>query len=222
MTDTAKLAHVFLPAASGAEKSGSFTSADNRVQCFSAAVKPAGDSRTDANILTVLYGLVAPNTAKAPKTLDALHHEITTLTGLYSDVCEHDGCSMGRIKSRSTTYTCSPLAPHALIPSSRPFALTIGPIQHHNGSMTTKSENNLLVVGEAYVELSGPDAASLGIVAGDTLTLTSDTGSISLKALVSEQVRSGSLFVPAHFSEAAINTVTDTASFPQYVSLLKA
>ena len=222
MTDTAKLAHVFLPAASGAEKSGSFTSADNRVQCFSAAVKPAGDSRTDAHILTVLYGLVAPNTAKAPKTLDALHHEITTLTGLYSDVCEHDGCSMGRIKSRSTTYTCSPLAPHALIPSSRPFALTIGPIQHHNGSMTTKSENNLLVVGEAYVELSGPDAASLGIVAGDTLTLTSDTGSISLKALVSEQVRSGTLFVPAHFSEAAINTVTDTASFPQYVSLLKA
>ena len=222
LTDTAALAHVVLPAATAAEKAGSFTSIDNRVQCFNAAVKPAGTARTDADILQALHRLIAPKTAGTAQTLDALHHEITALTGLYSDVCDHDGCKMGRIKNRTTTSVCAPLAPLALSPATAPFALTIGPIQHHNGSMTTQSENNLLVAGEAYVELSCQDAAAIGVAAGDSLTISSTVGSISLKARPSEQIQSGALFIPAHFRDAAANIVTVSASFPQYVSLAKA
>lgn len=219
LTDTAKLAHIVLPAATGAEKAGSFTSADNRVQCFTAAVKPAGTARTDADILQELFGMVTSKAAS--QTLDALHHEITSLTGLYSEVCDHDGCRMGRVKNRTTTSVCRPLAPGALPPASRPFALTVAPVLHHNGSITTMSENNLLVAGEAYVELSGTDAAAIGVNDGDTLTITSDSGSISLKARLSEQLQSGALFVPAHFRAAAVNTVTGSASYPQYVSISK-
>jgi predicted molibdopterin-dependent oxidoreductase YjgC len=87
--------------------------------------------------------------------------------------------------------------------------------------MTTMSENNMLVAGEAYVELSCDDAASMGVVSGDVLTVTSDTGSVLLKARLSEQLQPGALFVPAHFREAAVTTLTDSASFPQYVSLSK-
>ncbi|NTV48948.1 MAG: molybdopterin-dependent oxidoreductase [Geobacteraceae bacterium] len=221
LTDTARLAHVILPAATGAEKSGSFTSADNRVQCFTAAVKPAGDTRTDADILTSLHSMIVPGAADAPNSLDALQHEITTMTGLYSQVCDHDGCRMGRIKNRTATFVAVPLAPLAPSAASRPFALTIGPVQHHNGSITTRSENNLLVAGEAYVELSCQDAASIGVTAGDMLKITSDSGSVSLKARLSEQLQSNSLFVPAHFREAAVNSLTGSASFPQYVSISK-
>lgn len=222
LTDTARLAHVVLPAATGAEKSGSFTSADNRVQCFSAAVKPAGDARSDADILTALHRLISPATSGGAQTLDALHHEITSLTGLYSEVCDHDGCRMGRVKNRTATSACLPLAPSALPPASRPFALTVGPVLYHNGSMTTWSENNLLVAGEACVELSSLDAASIGVKDGDTLTITSDAGSISLKARLSGQLQRGALFVPAHFRETAVTTLTGSAPFPQYVSLSKA
>jgi len=221
LTDTAKLAHVFLPAAIAAEKSGSFTSADNRVQCFSAAVKPAGDARSDADILTALHCLVVPGTICAQDSLEALQHEITTLTGLYSDVCDHEGCRMGRIKNRTTTFICMPLAPLTPSPASRQFALTIGPVLHHNGSMTTMSENNLLVSGEAYVDISSLDAASVGVTAGDVLKITSDTGSVSLKVKISEQLQRGALFVPAHFREAGITALTGSASFPEYVSLSK-
>lgn len=221
LTDTAKLAHVVLPAATGAEKSGSFTSADNRVQCFSAAVKPAGDVRSDAEILTTLLSLVSPGTYGGAQTLDALHQEITTLTGLYSEVCDHDGCRMGRIKNRTTTSVCLPLAPLAQSPASRPFALTIGPVLHHNGSMTTRSENNLLVAGEAYVEICRLDAASVGVAAGDTLKITTDTGSISLKVQFSDKLQSGALFVPANFRGTAVTTLTSSASFPEYVSISK-
>jgi formate dehydrogenase alpha subunit len=222
LTDTARLAHVVLPAATGAEKSGSFTSADNRVQCFKAAVKPAGDARSDADILTALHSMISPATSGGVQTLDALHHEITTLTGLYSEVCDHDGCRMGRVKNRTTISACLPLAPSALPPTSRPFALTVGPVLYHNGSMTTRSENNLLVSADAYVELSSLDAASIGVKDGDTLAITSDTGSISLKARLSGQLQRGALFVPAHFREAAGATLAGSASFPQYVSLSKA
>ncbi|MGB9082698.1 MAG: molybdopterin-dependent oxidoreductase [Desulfuromonadaceae bacterium] len=222
LTDTASLAHIVLPAATGAEKSGSFTSADNRVQCFSAAVKPAGEARSDIEILTALHRLISPESAGAVQTLDALHHEITTLTGLYSQVCDHDGCRMGRIKNRTTTSVCLPLAPLAPPPATRPFALTVGPVLHHNGSMTTWSQNNLLVSGEAYVEICSLDAASIGVAAGDSLKITSDTGSVLLKTRLSEQLQRGSLFVPAHFRDAAITTLTGSASFPEYVSLSKA
>ena len=221
LTDTARLAHIVLPAATGAEKSGSFTSADNRVQCFTAAVKPAGDARSDADILTSLHSMIVPGAADAPNSLAALQHEITTLTNLYNEVCDHDGCQMGRIKNRTATFVAVPLTPLAPPAASRPFALTVGSLQHHNGSMTTKSESNLLVVGEAYVELSCQDAASIGVTAGDALTLTSDIGSVSLKAKVSEQQQPGALFVPAHFREAAVNTLTVSASYPQYISISK-
>ncbi len=222
LTDTAKLAHIVLPAATAAEKAGSFTSVDNRVQCFAAAIKPAGDARSDADILQSLHNLISSKAPGVTQTLDALHREITTLTGLYSEVCDHDGCRMGRVKTRTTTFVCAPLAPRAIPPASRPYALTVGPVLHHNGSMTTRSENNLLVAGEAYVELSCEDAASIGVRDGDSLAITSDTGVVSLKARLSEQLQRGALFVPAHFSDAGINTLTGSASFPQYVSLSKA
>lgn len=221
LTDTAKLAHIVLPAASGAEKAGSFTSVDNRVRCFSAAIKPAGEARSDADILTALHNLILPEATDVAQTLDALHHEITTLTGLYSQVCDHDGCRMGRIKNRTATSVGVPLAPLAPPPATRPFALTVGPVLYHNGSMTTWSENNLLVAGEACVELSCEDAASIGVTAGDVIKITSDTGSVLLKARPSEQLKRGALFVPAHFRDAAITDLTDSPSFPQYVSLVK-
>ena len=218
LTDTAKLAHIVLPAATGAEKSGSFTSIDNRVQCFSAAVAPFGESRTDSDILQTLYKLMTP---AVDQTLDALHHEITSLTNLYSESCDHDGCRMGRSKNRTATFVCAPIAPAELPAASRPYALTIGPVLHHNGSMTTFSTNNMLVAGEAYVELSCQDAASAGISAGDVMAITSDAGSVSLKARPSKQVPQGTLFVPAHFREPALTALTASAAFPQWVSVSK-
>ena len=221
LTDTARLAHVVLPAATGAEKSGSFTSADNRVQCFSAAVKPAGDARSDSEILTALLSLISPETFGGAQTLDALHHEITTLTGLYSEVCDHDGCRMGRIKNRTTVSVCLPLAPLAPNPATRPYALTIGPVLYHNGSVTTSSENNLLVSGEAYASINSRDASSLGVGSGDLLKITSDLGSVSLKVRVSDDQQIGSLFVPAHFREPQINQLSHEAFFPLAVTLTK-
>ncbi len=222
MTATAGLAHVVLPAATGAEKAGSFTSVDNRVRSFTAAAKPVGDARTDTDILNTLQSLMSLQVPGAAQSLDALHQEIAALTSLYSDVCDQDGCKIGRIKNRTSSFVCQPLAPLAPAAVTRPFALTIGPVLHHNGSMTTMSESNLLATDEAYLALSLEDAASLGVTTGELLKITSDTGSVSLKARLTNQLQKGVLFVPAHFRSAAVNRLSSSPSFPQYVSLSKA
>jgi len=208
LTETAKLATVVLPAATGAEKAGSFTSVDNRVQCFGRSVAPAGESRTDADILTKLYTLVAPVAPIATQDAEELHHEITALTGLYSESCDHDGCHMGRVKNR-VTFSDKPAAFAALTPAalpsadaSYPFSLNFGPILHHNGSMTTWSDNNTVVAGQGYVAINPADATKAGIAAGTFVKVTSALGSISLPARLTDSIQAGALFVPAHFRES--------------------
>jgi formate dehydrogenase alpha subunit len=217
LTETAKLATVVLPAATGAEKAGSFTSVDNRVQCFERAVAPAGQARSDADILTKLHTLVAPVTPIAPLDAEGLHHEITALTGLYSESCDHEGCRMGRVKNR-VAFNDKPaafaaLAPHAVAAgdAAYPFSLTVGPILHHNGTYTTWSENNLSVAGKCYVEIGPEDAAKAGIANGAAVRLSSALGSVVLMAKLSDSLQSGALLVPAHFRDAQINLLQKNA-----------
>lgn len=223
LTDTARLAHVVLPSATGAEKSGSFTAADNRVQCFPAAVKPSGEARTDSAILTELHRMIAPASAlSATSTADILHHEITSLSGLYRETCDHDGCRMGRVKKTGNKSVLAPLAPAAPTQTAHRFSLTVAPVLHHNGSMTTWSDSNMLVAGESYLEMSKDDAADLGISEGGFVKLFSDSGSVSLKARLSDALQKGALFAPSHFREPHINTLAASAAYPVAVSLAKA
>ena len=228
LTETAKLATVVLPAATGAEKAGSFTSVDNRVQCFERAVAPAGDARSDADILTKLYTLVAPITSIIPQDVEGLHHEITMLTGLYSESCDHDGCRMGRVKNRvaftDDPAVFAPLAPQ-VVPvgdSALQFSLTVGPILHHNGTYTTWSENNLLAAGQCNVEINPADAAKAGIVGGTVVKITSVAGSVSLPAQLTDSVQEGALFVPAHFRESQAGLLLKGSTNTVAVKLEKA
>ncbi|MBI5483251.1 MAG: molybdopterin-dependent oxidoreductase [Deltaproteobacteria bacterium] len=221
LTDTARLAHVVLPAATGAEKAGSFTSIDNRVQCFKAAVKPAGEARSDADILLKLQEMMT-NAAVSTRSAEKLHHEITSLSGLYSETCDHDGCRMGRMKNRTGKALFAALAPLLPEQATRQFSLTVGPVLHHNGSMTSWSDSNMLVSGEAYVEISGVDAAAIGVSQGGFVKLTTDAGSVGLKARLSGSLQSGTLFVPSHFREPHLNLLTESGSFPVTVSVAKA
>ncbi|MDD5285966.1 MAG: molybdopterin-dependent oxidoreductase [Desulfuromonadaceae bacterium] len=222
LTDTARLAHIVLPAATGAEKGGSFTSADNRVQCFSAAVKPVGEARCDADILMRLHGMMTPAAGIASGSADLLHHEITELSNLYSEVCDHEGCRMGRVKNRTGKAVFAPVSPVAPTSGARNFLLTVGPVLHHNGSMTTWSDNNMLVSGEAYVEISAEDAAAAGVSQGGFVKLSSDSGTVALKALLSDRLQKGALFVPSHFRDPHLNLLTESVSFPVAVSLARA
>jgi formate dehydrogenase alpha subunit len=227
LTETARLAHIVLPAASGAEKSGSFTTVDNRVQCFPRAVAPLGDARTDGEILAKLHELVSPVKNITATSAEELHNEIARLSGLYSEQCDHEGCRMGRVKNRlafsdkPATFAPVAPAPPARRDAAHPLSLIIGPVLRHNGSFSTWSDNNMAVSGEAYVEIATADAHKAGIVAGNVVKLSATLGSIILTARVTDNIQEGTLFAPAHFREAQVNLLTQGAGGTVGVKLEK-
>jgi formate dehydrogenase alpha subunit len=212
-TGSAGLAHVLFPAAAAAEKSGTFTTIDNRVQSLSRAVDPPGDAREDWDILAELYSRLA-FTRHAGST-DELLAEIREVTPLYSGA----GASREERRSpvvkeqyrlRAEGYRFAPVAqPLAPAAAGEGFHLLAGPILFHSGATTTWSTNNLTVAPEGYVELFTADAVRLGIADGATVKVTSAAGSISGKARVTRRLQPGLLFAPYHFRDLNVNSLLE-------------
>jgi formate dehydrogenase alpha subunit len=207
-TRVANLAQVVLPGAAAAEKSGSFTSTDNRVQCFSRAVPPPADAREDWDILIELYNrLTFQATTSTPAGILA---EIKSETPLYAGDCKVvDGRCTGTVKSPAALKNGASFAPVTVVQvaGTEGLKLLVGAIGFHNGTMSTRSENNLSVSPEGYVEIHPEDASRLGIADGSTVKVSSSSDSISGAVRISGRLQPGLLFAPSHFRELNANAL---------------
>ncbi|MDY0384600.1 molybdopterin-dependent oxidoreductase [Trichlorobacter sp.] len=184
-TATAQLANVVLPAASVAEKAGSFTTVDNRTQRFSAAAAPAGDARPDYVILGDLYARL---TVGAIPSLAALQQEISVAA-----------------KKRLERPAFAVVTPQA--PATGSMTLLIAPFLRHNGSYTSWSANNLQVAPAATLRLSTADAAKLAVADGDQVTVSANGASASLTVQIQATVPAGLAIAPSHFPAAGLNAL---------------
>ena len=188
-TDTAALADVVLPAAAAAEKSGTFTTPDRRLQTIEKAVSAPGAAREDWAILAeVCNRLSGQNAVITPATLLA---EIKELVAGYPAQQTPGQGKPAFVPCESTTAAANGLM------------LLVGPLSTHNGTMTTRSENNLAVEPEGRVEISPADAGKLGISADGAIKITSANGSIIAPVRISDRLQAGMIFAPCHF--AALN-----------------
>jgi formate dehydrogenase alpha subunit len=201
-TETAQLAHVVLPAAAGAEKNGTFTTPDNRVQCLTKAVNPPGSAREDWVIINELYARLTNGHLKGSPA--ALLDEIKALPTGYAGTCSlKEGRCSGTVKA---AYQL-PATPMAFTPVISPPAATtdvttlvVGSLLFHNGTMSTRSANNLAVSDRGEIQVAAADAARLGIGDGATVTVKSAHGSVSGPARVTDRLPAGILFAPCHFA----------------------
>ena len=184
-TATAQLAHVVLPAAAAPEKAGSFTSVDNRTQSFTAAATPPGEARPDYVILGDLYARLSGG---AIPSLAALQQEIVPA-----------------VKKRLEHPTFAAVTPQA--PATGSMTLLIAPFLRHNGSYTSWSANNLQVAPSATLRLSPVDSAKLGVVEGDTLTVSANGASANLTLQIQATVPAGLAVAPSHFPAAGLNAL---------------
>jgi len=200
--DLTAMAHVVFPGAAAAEKSGTFTTPDNRVQYLKRAVTPPGEAREDWDIIAELSSRFTGE--PHARTVAEVTAELREASGLYAGSCTMtDGRCSGLTKEQGTlpaTYAFAPLAP---VPAGGGSSLTlsVGAIGFHNGTMSTLSENNLTVSPAGYIEISPEDAARLGIAAGGPVRVTSAAGTVTGPAKITSTVQPGLLFAPQHFPE---------------------
>ncbi|MBJ6799588.1 molybdopterin-dependent oxidoreductase [Geomonas propionica] len=202
--DSLDYAHVVLPAGAAAEKSGSFTSLDNRVQAIYKAVDAPGQAKEDWVILADLYGRLTGSVQRI--TPAGVMEEIKVSAKGYQPF---DGSRNGVIKGGTAARNDAPLAPIAkpAAPARPKFQLLVGPIGFHNGTSTTRSDANLDVAPAGFVELHPADATALGVAEGASVKLSSGTGALTAAARISDKLQPGLLFAPAHFRDLNANAL---------------
>ncbi len=234
LSETARLAEVVLPAAGFAEKDGTFTNTERRVQRVRKAIHPPGSARTDWEILCELsrrmgYPMSYPDAS-------AIQDEIASLTPSYGGIsyqrlergslqwpcptADHPGTPFlhaGRFAGGLGRFHPVEFIPPAELPDEQyPLLLTTGRIlQHfHTGTMSRRSEVLDKLVPVGAIEIHPDDAARLGLIDGQLARVRSRRGQIEIPARLSERMAPGSVFLAFHYREAPANRLTIAALDP--------
>jgi len=223
---------VVLPATVFAEKSGTFTNTERRVQRVRKAVNPPGQAREDSQIILELsrrmnYPMqyrteeeVFLEIGKAWQAMSGMTYARIDERGLQwpCPTLDHPGTpylfkgGFPRGKGRFTTVTYKPSVEQT--DKEYPFLLTTGRLlfQYHTGSMTRRVKQIDQVSPEAFIEINPADAKALSLAEGTKVNVTSRRGSITVKTHVTKRPGKGVVFIPFHFTEAAANMLTSNAS----------
>jgi formate dehydrogenase alpha subunit len=234
MSETAELADVVLPAFSFAEKDGTFTNTERRVQRVRPAVRPPGEARDDWRILCELatrmgYPMSYPDAA-------AIMEEIAHLTSIYGGIA-HD-----RLRGTGIQWPCSTrthpgtpilhqenftrgrgrfhgvhfLPPREMPDEDYPLLLTTGRLlaHWHTGTMTRRCGVLDALVPHGTLELNPADADALALAAGETAVVSSRRGRIEVPVAVTDRVDRGTVFMAFHFKEHPANALTIAALDP--------
>lgn len=228
MTETAELAHVVFPGTSFAEKVGTFTNTERRVQRVRRAVSSPGQAMKDSIIIMELskrmgYEMNYPHTVEIFREIGQAWPALAGMSyarledGGLQWPCptpDHPGTpylfkgGFPRGKGRFTTVEHR--LSHEEPDSAYPFLLTTGRtlFQYHTGTMTRRVKPIHAVSPEAFMEINPEDAKAMSIESGSLVKVSSRRGAITLKAVVNKRPGRGVVFIPFHFKEAAANVLT--------------
>ena len=234
MTETAELADVVLPATCFAEKEGTFTNTERRLQRVRKAVNPPGEAREDSSIILELSKRMGfeMNYNFMEEVFQEIGQLWPAVAGITYNRIESSGLQWpcptpdhpgtqylfkGGFPRGKAAFTAVQYTPSKELPDREyPFILTTGRqlFQYHTGSMTRKVYALDKVAPEPYMEINPDDAKKLNIQNNDLLKVSSRRGHITLKALISDRPSKGMVFIPFHYKEAAANILTSAELDP--------
>ena len=235
LSETAQLADVVLPAASFAEKDGTFTNTERRIQRVREAIKPVGNSKPDWWIICQLAQKMGAQTFDFEHPSEIME-EIAKLTPSYG------GVNYERLEEYGLQWPCptkdhpgtpilhmdkfarglgkfTPLqyrTPAELPDKEYPLILTTGRgLYHfHTGTMTRKVTGLNTIEPEGLVEINPSDASYLKIKDGNLVKVASRRGEVTAKAKVTEKSPPNVVYMTFHFAESAANLLTNMALDP--------
>ncbi len=241
INESGAFADVFLPAAAFAEKDGTFTNTDRRVQRVRQAFPPLGEARADWEIICDLAKRIEKRLGRPQSAYWDYSHPSEILEEMGRYVPDYAGVKYHRLEdgglqtpvpsddhpgtpflySQSFPRGRGKFHPLEYVPNSEmpdddyPFVLNTGRVlEHwHGGAMTRHSWMDDLYP-EALMEINAADATRLGINDRSPVRVTSRRGSIVLRAKITVKANPGVVFIPFHFWESAANILTTDAMDP--------
>ena len=241
LNETAAMADVVLPGVSFAEKAGTFTNTERRVQIVRPALPAPGEARQDWDILQDLARRLGADWSYSGPA--AIFEEMASLTPSYA------GMSHARLETGGLQWPC-PTAEHPGTPilhverftrglglfapvdyrppaeatdEAYPFVLSTGRIlfHWHGGTLSRRSAGLDWLAPEAEVEIHPEDAQRLGLEEGEMVQVRSRRGQVRARAHLTPRSPRGTIFMTFHYAEAAVNLLTvdavdPVAKIPEY------
>jgi formate dehydrogenase alpha subunit len=241
LSETAQRAHVVLPGTTFAEKEGTFTNMERRIQRVRRALEPMGDARPDWAILCQLA-------SKMGYEMEYTHpsevmEEVSRLTPIYGGITYDrlDGCGIqwpcpnadhpgtrilhgdgfhrGKGKLTSVEYK----EPVEKADEGYPLALlTGGHLYHyHTGTLTKRAKGLSKVCEETCARINPEDAQALGISDGDRVKVVSPRGEVETRAKLDQCLVKGMVYVAPGFRDIPLNGLIyadfdPVAKIPEY------
>ena len=232
LTETAKLADVVLPGTSYAEKEGTFTNTERRVQRVRKAVSLEGQMRLDTDIFIDLMNRMGYE--QPYLTAAQIMDEIAALTPSFGGISHarldageslqwpcptkvHTGTPIlhvGKFSRGLGWFYPAEYRPSAELPDEEyPYILMTGRILYHYNtrSMTGKTKGLMDKAGSSFIEINTEDARRLGIEDHEKIKVTSRRGTVETTAHVSDKVSVGETWMPFHFPDGYANILTNAA-----------
>jgi formate dehydrogenase alpha subunit len=243
LNSTGEMADVILPSVSFAEKDGTFTNSDRRLQRVRTALPPAGESRPDWQIVCDLALRLEQRLGQAESAGWSYTHPSEIWEEMRRLTPDFAGIDYDRLERDGGVHWPCPSADHPGSPflfadgfprgrgkfwsleygteseepdADYPFLLSTGRVLYHwhGGTLSRRSKLDE-VWPEATAELHPDDSARLGVKTGDWVEVASRRGAIRMRVMVTGRSPQGVVFVPFHFVEAAANVLTSDRLDPR-------
>jgi predicted molibdopterin-dependent oxidoreductase YjgC len=194
LTETAKLADVVLPASSWGEKEGIFMSATGNIREVPKLLPETGQSVPDWKIFRNLARMMNKDLGEKdlPEIRDAIMNMIAT----------------GPAGQEIRSFVPAEFKVSETPDQEYPMLLITSNLLQHSGALSVLSKNLGSVVSDAYLQINPADADKYGIHDEGYVKVTSRRGQVYLKAMVSDEMLEGVVFVPTHFPHANVNALT--------------
>jgi predicted molibdopterin-dependent oxidoreductase YjgC len=233
LTETALLADVVLPAGPTAEKDGTMTNLERRVQRTRKAIEGTGLTMPDWKIFSdvgVTAGVQGMKYVNAAEVLEEIAESVSYYSGISHRILADNGLQWpfskedarevyheGYLGTRHLLEDGPPEAKRRFVavegwetlkPDSKyPMTLIIGDLLFHSGSYTRYSESLNKLVSEATLLMNPQTGIGLDVQDGSTVRTVSAQGEFSVTVTYSDDLAPGVLFMPRHFANAPANSL---------------
>ncbi|MDX8551953.1 formate dehydrogenase subunit alpha [Methanospirillum sp. J.3.6.1-F.2.7.3] len=239
LNETAEFADVVLPAACYAEKDGTQTSTERRVQMWRKAQDPPGEAKGDWEIIASIAEKMGYGAQFPWKTSEEVFNEMASFTPSYAGMTyerlnrpealhwpcptkEHPGTPIlhgekfGMPDGKGLMTGIPFKWPQEVPDEEYPYVLTTGRSiwQWHTGTMTRRSVDLEREEPTGWIEINTGDAKKLGIADKEMVKAKTRRGEITITARVTDDIKPGVMFIPFHYVECAANVLTINALDP--------